>query len=315
MHINIDFDRINFNDLGINEIATDMGLLDPLVDIPSKNTKDYKGISVNVSGKANKEELKDVAEYGIKSVPYYRTQAQTNPTYKKNIKGAPNVNFAREGTINKLQEVNEKLGKIGLELIVLDAHRSPVTQNILFAAFKEQFFEKIGCARSSQNGTNTEIIAKKREFYDKQATEFAVEFCSNAEGFSPSDSRTWTIHSTGGAVDVYLLDKKSGKVVDMGEEYFDNPKPITNTGYYEKMKDEELLPNQKGFRDARRVLYNAMTSSGFVNYGYECFHYSYKDPYWACVKGVNAEYGYRKSPREERVASIVASLQQAKKQK
>jgi D-alanyl-D-alanine dipeptidase len=34
-----------------------------------------------------------------------------------------------------------------------------------------------------------------------------------------------------------------------------------------------------------------MESTGFVNYGYEWWHYSYGDRYWACARLEPALYG------------------------
>ena len=304
--ISIDSNRVNFEDLGVSDKAEEMGLLSPLVNIPVQNAGAYKNVEVDVAGEANKEDLVDVSDFGIKSVSYYRTQAENNPTYKKNISGAPDVNFVRVGTAKKLQEANKILNELDLELVVVDGHRSPVTQNILFLAFKEQFFEKHNCATSQITESNKNIIERRRTFYDEQAKNFALDFCSSAENFDSKNPKTWSIHSTGGAVDIYMIDKKSGRVVDMGEDYFDKPATETCTGYYESK--DNLNSKEKGFRDARRVLYNTLSSLDFVNFGNECFHFSYQDQYWACVKGVNAKYGYKQSPKDNQLSQILSSV-------
>ncbi len=302
----IDSDRVAFESLGIEQKAQELGLLEPLTGVPSYNAGAYKNVEVDSACPENGEPLVDVAEYGIKSVPYYRTQAKGNPTYGKNIKGAPDVNYVREGTAKKLAEVNKKLGMIGLELVVLDGHRSPVTQNILFAAFKETFFEKIGCGLANVTDETKAQIMGKRKFFDEKAKAFALDFCSSAENFDAKDSKTWTLHSTGGAVDVFLLDKKSGKVVDMGEGYFDNPAEVTITNHYEAKEHKTL--QEQGFMNARRVLYNAMASVGAVNYGNECFHYSDGDQYAGLVTGKKARYGYAQSPKEKMLGNIMGAL-------
>lgn len=305
--INIDSNRVYFEDLGIKEKAEKLGLLAPLEDIPVQNAGAYKNTELEADCQNNNEELVDVAAYGVKSVPYYCTQAFGNPTYGKNIPGAPDVNYIRTGVGERLQKANAVLAQLGLELVVVDGHRSPVTQNILFAAFKEKFFEKHNCAQSQETVQNKEVIAEKRRFYDTAAKEFALDFCSSAENFNENDPKTWSIHSTGGAVDIYMIDKKSGRVVDMGEDYFDKPAPETCMGYYEH-KEQALSPREEGFRNARRVLYNTMTSLDFVNFGNECFHFSFQDQYWGCVKGVRARYGYKQSPKDKKLSYIMESL-------
>ncbi len=308
MTIAIDTNRVGFETLNITQKAEALGLLAPLSDIPTQNAGAYKETPVDVEGEANQENLVDVRNFGIASVPYYRTQAHTNPTYEKNIPGAPDVNYVREGTGRLLKQVNETLDKLGLELVVVDGHRSPVTQNILFKAFKEQYFEKVHCGESFRTPENSDVLDEKRRFYDEKAREFALDFCSSAENFDAKNPKTWSIHSTGGAVDVYMRDKNSGKIVDMGEEYFDNPQPATCMGFYEKQPEAQLSGQQQGYRDARRVLYNVMTSAGFVNYGNECFHFSYQDMYWGCVKGKNAKYGYMQSPKDRSLSLMLGAL-------
>lgn len=294
--ITIDSNRIAFNDLNIEEKARDLGLLEPLKGVSSYNAGMYKAVPVDVGSPENAEPLLDVKAEGIDSIPYYLTQAHGNPTYNKDIPGAPDINFARKGTIEAMKKANALFQQLGLELVVVDGHRSPVTQDILFKAFQEKFFEQKGCGLSQQTKANAETIWPERARLADEAKEFALNFCSSAENFDPSDPQTWTIHSTGGAVDVYLRDKNSGKIVDMGEDYFDNPADVTHTNYYENKLDK--TPAEMGYMKARRVLYNAMTAQGFVNYGNECFHFSFQDQYWGLVKGWHALYGYKPSPKD-----------------
>ena len=310
MVVQVDFDRINFRELEIEDKALKLGLLKPIEDFPIYNAATYKNIPIEVDGSANKEELVDVAEAGIVSVPYYKTQAKNNPTYKTNVVGAPDVNYAREGTIGALLKANEVLSSLGLELVVLDVHRSPTTQHKLFKAFEEQFFQRHNCALSQITEKTKVQIENKRKHLAEAAKAFALDYCSSADGFDSNNPKTWPMHSTGGAADVVLLDKKTGKVVDLGEEYFDNPNEITHTRYYEKKSN--LSEKEKGFLYARRILYNTMTQAGFVNYGYECFHYSFQDQYWALVKGRNALYGYAPSPKDKTLSNILGALKQRK---
>jgi D-alanyl-D-alanine dipeptidase len=81
-------------------------------------------------------------------------------------------------------------------------------------------------------------------------------------------------HSTGGAVDVVLVDAE-GEELDMGSS-LNEKGPRMRT-------DARELP-----REAKRnriALLEAMESVGFVNYPHEWWHFSYGDRYWAYVKG------------------------------
>ena len=311
----IDKNKISFESLDIEENARELGLLDPLTGVPTQNAGAYKGVEADTECEEYKEPLVDVKSFGVKSVPYYREQAGNpeNKTYKGNIKGAPDVNYVRKGTAERLFEANEMLDNLGLELVVIDGHRSPTTQNILFAAFKEMYFEKIGISKDKITSENKGVMEAKRAYYDAAAKNFALDYCSSAENFDANDPKTWTIHSTGGAVDVCMVDKKSGRVVDMGEGYFDNPDAVTHTSHYENK--QEKMSKELGYMNARRVLYNVMTKVGFVNYGFECFHYSYKDQYYGCVKGEKARYGYVPSPKDRKLTNILGALKAAAERK
>lgn len=80
------------------------------------------------------------------------------------------------------------------------------------------------------------------------------------------------VHTTGGAVDVTILDA-SGKELDMGTR-FDAFTKKTYTAYYETQKDYVI-------RDNRRLLYYTMMEEGFTNLPSEWWHYDYGDRFWA----------------------------------
>ncbi len=300
--LNTDNNRIRLSSCRVfNKVRlSDRSLLTPInrADVPMYSTTELKSVTVNPASPRNKENLVDVAEYGIKYIAYYKQEAANNPTYNSNINGAPDVIYAREGVCKQLQKVNEKLSPLGLEIIVYDAHRSPATQRKLYMHFLRVAHEK---------GLNGD-----------KAEEYAAQYCSNPEGFDKDNPKTWTMHSTGAAVDVYLFDKESGKVVDMGEQYFDNPNPVTHTLYYEDaLQNKSLTSEEKDALLARRILFNAMKEGGFYNYGSELFHYEYKGLIYAKVqseKGIPtaAEYGYLPSPADLQKGLIISSLMASK---
>lgn len=81
-------------------------------------------------------------------------------------------------------------------------------------------------------------------------------------------------HQYGGAVDVTVIDNQRNRL-DMG---------TTLTDYGEKVHTENRLITELQ-RKNRRLLYEAMTQAGFVNYPLEWWHYSYGDRMWAAYSG------------------------------
>lgn len=82
-------------------------------------------------------------------------------------------------------------------------------------------------------------------------------------------------HSTGGAIDVYLLDDQ-GQAIDMGI----HPKDWMNdtTGKLSQTNSKIISPTaQKN----RAIMNRVLTEVGFVNYPTEYWHWSYGDRYWA----------------------------------
>jgi D-alanyl-D-alanine dipeptidase len=81
-------------------------------------------------------------------------------------------------------------------------------------------------------------------------------------------------HSTGGAVDIEIVDA-SGKVIDFGMEIRE----------WSSVPPELCAPNPVSLTEVaarnRRILASSMEQGGFVNYQHEWWHFSYGDQYWA----------------------------------
>lgn len=93
-------------------------------------------------------------------------------------------------------------------------------------------------------------------------------------------------HSTGAAIDVYLINIE-GKPVDMGILVADWMKDLD--GSISVMNSEKISEEAKM---NRRIMSNALNTVGFVNYPTEYWHWSYGDRYWAFAnKKHNAIYG------------------------
>lgn len=251
----------------------------PIPEQKMLNAGAYKKIEIDET-QSKTDKLVNVNAFGISSIAFYRDEAINNPTYGMNIDGAPKNVYLRESVCQRLQMVNEILASADLELVCYDGHRSISTQKKLWNSFIKK--------------------ANEQGLFGKAAEDFAINYCSNPSSFNKKDPTTWPIHSTGGAVDIYLRDKRSGKVIDLGEEYFDNPNEVTHTNFYEKKsKTGPLSAKEKSALKARRILYHAMNEiGGFVNFPYECFHYDFKDQFWGLVKNKTASFAYRDSPED-----------------
>jgi len=82
-------------------------------------------------------------------------------------------------------------------------------------------------------------------------------------------------HSTGAAIDVYLIDNK-GEVVDMGIHLDDTYHDLT--GIY--CKTDSKIISAKA-QEYRKIMSKVLNAVGFVNYPTEYWHWSYGDRYWA----------------------------------
>ena len=93
-------------------------------------------------------------------------------------------------------------------------------------------------------------------------------------------------HSTGGAVDIYLVNKE-GKYVDMGIHPEDWMKDENGT-----LSQTNAICISEEAKKYRRILKDVLKKVDFVNYPTEYWHWSYGDQYWAYHKGhPHALYG------------------------
>lgn len=94
-------------------------------------------------------------------------------------------------------------------------------------------------------------------------------------------------HSAGAAVDLTLADE-DGEELDLGTRINANPEESDGACY----TAAPGIPAEA--RARRRVLGEALSAAGFVNYPTEWWHWSYGDRYWALATGAEqALYGPR----------------------
>jgi D-alanyl-D-alanine dipeptidase len=95
---------------------------------------------------------------------------------------------------------------------------------------------------------------------------------------NPDKSHNIPPHSTGAAIDIYLIDDH-GQAVDMGI----HPKDWMNDadGRLSLTFSNYISPTAK---KNRQIMIDALSAVGFANYPTEYWHWSYGDRYWAYIK-------------------------------
>jgi len=186
------------------------------------------------------------------------------------MKNAQAQCLLRKEAAQRLLEASDKLPK-GYRFRIWDAWRPFALQHELYVVY------------------SGDII---RTFHLEEATD--EERSAVIRGFvsDPVEDRELPpVHTTGGAVDLTILDDK-GEELDMGTG-FDAFTDRTRTDYYEHVNAQKHGGNPEDIRKIRanrRLLYRIMTQAGFTNLPSEWWHYDYGDRFWAYYTGRPAIY-------------------------
>jgi D-alanyl-D-alanine dipeptidase len=178
----------------------------------------------------------------------------------------------REQVVNRLVKVNDYLiSKNSFYLLIYDSWRPLEVQEFMFKRAFLLECEKLDIDASLKNMRSYPSILKKVEKF---------------WAYPSFDSRCPPPHSTGGALDVCLSDKK-GNLVEMGSKV-DQMDETSNPNFFANKKNEEAI-----IWDSRRnLLRETMTKFGFAQHPNEWWHFSYGDQLWAWKnKKENAIYG------------------------
>lgn len=189
--------------------------------------------------------------------------------FEQNISGATADVYVRSTVADMLLKAAGMLPE-GYKFKIYDAWRPAAVQKALFDAYYDRL-------RKEYEGTGIS---------GEQLKELTMRFVS----FPSADPAKPFVHSTGGAVDLTIVDA-AGRELDMGTG-FDDFTDAAHTSYFESAGSEEI-------RDNRRILYNVMMAAGFTNYPSEWWHYDFGDRFWAAMNGRDSIYtGIYKNPRE-----------------
>lgn len=164
----------------------------------------------------------------------------------------------RRSIADKLLQAQAALPQ-GMTFLFSEGHRPITLQRQMFAEYYAQL--------AQMNPTWDENTLKRE----------ATKYIASPEDVPP--------HSTGGAIDITLLDAK-GRELDMGSQLDETPDKNENRNF-------TLAQNISPLAHANRhILITALSTVGFVNYPAEWWHWSYGDKYWAYhAKQAHAIYG------------------------
>ena len=192
---------------------------------------------------------------------------QSNITYGPSPEIPDNIDytFLRESVYLKLIEAQNSLPN-GWRFCLYEGYRSLSLQKMLY------------------DTRYAKIQKKHPEWSPDQVYEETIRLVSPV--INQDGSANVPPHSTGGAVDVYLLDEQDN-VVDMGMHPKDWMDDVDGT-----LSQTDSAVISGAAREHRKIMSDAMTAVGFINYPTEFWHWSYGDRYWAYFKNApHAIYG------------------------
>lgn len=200
----------------------------------------------------------NVAECGEKLVNIADVDSQIvidmEEVSKSELSLRDNVCYVRKSVADRLKNVRLSLPN-NLTLKLVDGYRP------------------LSAQRKIYNQVFNEIKVKNRRFSHSRLVKETDKFVGNPDKIIPP-------HTTGGALDLTLVDKK-GKELDMGAK-------INSISKNARTCSPDI---SKKASANRSILIKHMQIFGFVNYPLEWWHWSYGDNYWAAVNRTKAKYG------------------------
>tara|TARA_Y100001978_G_scaffold164417_1_gene151449 strand:- start:2751 stop:3452 length:702 start_codon:yes stop_codon:yes gene_type:complete len=179
----------------------------------------------------------------------------------------------REGVVERLINANNYLQIINNDysLIIYDSWRPVEVQAYMFNFTFDNECKKRGLHLSIDNiNSYPEIIKEVQKYW----------------AYPSFDDNTPPPHSTGGAVDLTMIDS-SGDLIDMGCNIDSMDKSACPDFYKNCNSEEAILWNER-----RMILREAMLKYGFVQHPNEWWHFSFGDQLWAWSnKNEEAIYG------------------------
>lgn len=181
--------------------------------------------------------------------------------------------YLRESVIEALLKAAQELDKRkkGWKIEIFDAYRPVAIQKFMV----DYTFAQI--CQEKKIDVNKLTSKDRQNVYEEVYTIWAIP--SNNPKSPPP-------HSTGGAVDITLVDHY-GEAIDMGGE-IDELSPRSNPNYY----CDSLSNEKQKYHERRELLNDIMTSVGFCRHLGEWWHFCLGDQMWAWLSNQKmAKYG------------------------
>jgi D-alanyl-D-alanine dipeptidase len=224
----------------------------------SADTGSYRDIPVDAADPRGAEPLVRFSDFGIPCESFYARTDGGNWPYRARIVGAMRHVWGRKGVAERLVRVNARLASFDAEVFVVDAYRSIKCQEGLWEFFRAQ------ARREMPDATQEEQRSYVRNFI------------SDPTQFTRGDSRTWPVHSSGGAVDVILRRAGTHEALDLGARFDEMSPDSCSDALERKLAAGEIAADDPRLLN-RRLLHWAMAEEGFVNYPFEFWHFDYGD--------------------------------------
>lgn len=214
------------------------------------------------------ERLIDIGTYDILGSNYYHMDGG-NPPYNERVRHSIPHLLLRESVVRRLFVINERLRRFGIELFVYDAYRPIEVQDFMFLEWMPN-----------------DVRVRNPLWPDDRVRREVCKFWGRGSDENGRiDPSSPPFHSTGGAVDLTLRDRKSGLLLPMGSGFDDfHETERAFTDYLERTKRVKPFTFDEDFAlGNRRILYWALIEEGFVNNPNEVWHFGLYDQLWAAL--------------------------------
>jgi D-alanyl-D-alanine dipeptidase len=244
----------------------------------------YRDVPIDIHDPRHQEPLVRLDDYGIAHHSYHARSDGNNPPYHRAVEGSRVDTWLRRSAAEQLVRVNAALREYGHELLVLDGYRPIACQRGLWAFY-------LARAERTIDDPTPERCRLEALCYAADPSDFAVD-----------NPRSWSAHTTGGAVDVTLRRLDDGQIVDMGSRFED----ITETSrqdHYERLLDAGAISPDDPRLWHRRLMHWAMDGHGWTNDPCVFWHYDWGSQLGVLVRRTLygegptlAWYGYIEDP-------------------
>lgn len=225
---------------------------------------------IDFSNPLSSEKLVDIREYDISGANYYHLDGG-NPPYNERIPGSIPHLLLRRSVAQRIFVANERLRREGLELFIHDAYRPVEVQDTFYLEWMPSDVRK-----RHPEWNDVRVLEEVCKFWGRGSDENG-----KVNPLSPP------FHSTGGATDCTLRDRKNGLLVPMGCEFDDfHETERAFTDHYERIRltGKRLTLDEEAALGNRRVLYWVLVEERFVNNPNEVWHFGLYDQLWAALR-------------------------------